>query len=411
MENSRDLLVRGVAAAKSRLVGEARFYLEWVLRLDPPRDQKIDALFWLSTLASDPSKERELLESILAEEPFEPRARRRLLILDGKLKTGDLIDPELYQQEINTTASSSSDRFTCPNCGGRLTYAPDGSSLECEYCSSRQFFRRQTASLANDQASGNDFIMAMATASGHNQMIAQQLLTCKGCGAEFILEEHQISANCPFCRSSQVINFNTIRQMIPPARIIPIEIGYPQAFATAKEAFAGNLDINKMFDVRPAFYPVWEFELNGTIGWRVPTTDLENEDRFSGDELINFYMVPVLAVDGLLESCSDLASEFDYSRIEPYKPQYLVDCLAVGYQVTMASAALEAREIAVREMTRRMEHKLGRRAGDFFVNSSGLYVSQFWLTLVPIWIFLEAQTKRAAVVNGQNGKTRIISTD
>jgi hypothetical protein len=60
MENSRDLLVRGVAAAKSRLVGEARFYLEWVLRLDPPRDQKIDALFWLSTLASDPSKEREL---------------------------------------------------------------------------------------------------------------------------------------------------------------------------------------------------------------------------------------------------------------------------------------------------------------------------------------------------------------
>ncbi len=139
MENTRDLLVRGVAGRQSEVNGRSPVYLEWVLRLEPPRDQKMEALFWLSTLTTDPELEREILESILAEEPFEPRARRRLLILDGKINTGDLINPDQYEQDLYPSISSSADRFTCPSCGGRLTYAPDGSSLECEYCNTRQF--------------------------------------------------------------------------------------------------------------------------------------------------------------------------------------------------------------------------------------------------------------------------------
>ena len=406
MESSRDLLVRGVAAAKSGLIGEARFYLEWVLRLEPPKDQKIEALYWLSSLFTNPAQEREMLESILAEEPFEPRARRRIFLLDGKIKTGDLINPEKYEQDTTTPVASESDRFTCPNCGGRMTYAPDGSSLECEYCNSRQFFRRQTASLQNDQSSGTDFIGAMATASGHNQVIAQQMLTCKGCGAEFLLADRQISTNCPFCQSAQVVNFDTIRQMIPPARIIPVEVGYPQAFAAAKAAFSGELDITQMYDVRPAFYPVWQFELNGAVGWRMPSVDTDHPEDVSGDELVNFHFVPILAVSNLPGTFDDIAADFDYSRIASYSPRFLVDCLAAGYQVSLAEAALEARGQTVREITRRLEQKLGRRNGDFFVSSSNLYVSQFWLTLVPIWVFMDASSKRAALVNGQNGDTR-----
>ncbi len=406
MENTRDLLVRGVAAAKARLIGEARFYLEWVLRLEPPKDQKLEALYWLSTLVTDEDREREMLESILAEEPYEPRARRRLLIIDGKLSPEDLINPDKYEQDVHDTGQSTADRFTCPNCGGRLTYAPDGSSLECEYCSTRQFFRRQTASLNNDQSTGNDFIAAMATASGHNQIIAQQMLTCRGCGAEFILGDRQISTSCPFCRSPQVINFNTIRHMVPPARIIPIEVGYPQAFAAAKAAFLGDLDINQMYDVRPAFYPVWQFEMAGAIGWRLPVVDAEEQERFSGEETVDFYFTPVLAVNGLLTEFRDLAADFDYSRIETYSPKFLVDCLAVGYQIPLSDAALTAREQTVRDVTRRIEKKLGRRSGDFFLSSSNLFISQFWLTLVPIWIFLEPETKHAAIINGQNGRTR-----
>lgn len=406
MESTRDLLVRGVSAAKARLVGEARFYLEWVLRLAPPKDQKIEALYWLSTLVTDPDHEREMLETILAEEPFEPRARRRLLIVDGKINTGDLINADQYEQDLQSITESPADRFTCPNCGGRLTYGPDGASLECEYCNTQQFFRRQTAALTKDRSSGNDFIAAMATSSGHNQVVGHQMLTCRGCGAEFLLTDRQISTSCPFCRSPQVINFNTIRQMIPPARILPIEVGYPQAFSAAKAAFSGQLDIDEMYDVRPAFYPVWQFELSGRIDWRLPVMENDREGKTLGEETVEFYLVPVLAVSNLPDSFHDMARDFDYSRIESYSPQYLVDCMAIGYQVSLADAALEAREQTVRDITRRIEKKLHRDAGDFFISSSNLFISQFWLTLVPIWMFIDTHTKRMVVVNGQNNRTR-----
>jgi DNA-directed RNA polymerase subunit RPC12/RpoP len=406
MENTRDLLTRGIAAAKANLIGEARFYLEWLLRLDPPKNQQNEAMYWLSTLTNNTVEERKFMESILANDPFEPRARRRLLQLDGKIKTGDLINPEEYEQDINTPQITPTDKFNCPNCGGRMTYSPDGSSLECEYCNSRQFFRRQTGTLLNDSSSGSDFIAAMATASGHNQVISQQIVSCKGCGAEFLLPERQISSNCPYCQSSQVVNFNTIKQMVPPARIIPVELGYQQAFVAAQKALGGNLDIKNMYDVRPGFYPVWQFELNGEIGWRVPVVDVNESESPSGAEQVGFYTVPVFAVDGFFKQFQNLALDFEYSRIEPYSPNFLVDCMAIGYQISISDAALEARGYTVKEFSRRIEKKIGRRSGDFFISSSNLYISQFWLTMVPVWVFSDSALGQAAIVNGQNGITR-----
>ncbi len=406
MENTRDLLVRGIAAAKARLVGEARFYLEWVLRLDPPKEQKIEALYWLSTLVTDPEQEREVLETILADEPFEPRARRRLLIIDGKINSDDLINPETYKQEQEAIPGALADQFTCPNCGGRLAYSTDGGSLQCEYCNSHQFFRRQTATLSNDTISGQDFIAAMATSSGHNQSVEQQLLTCGACGAEFLLANRMISTDCPFCLSASVVNFNTTRHMIPPARIIPIEVGFPQAFEAACAALSGDLVKDDVQNVRPAFFPVWQFELNGQVSWRIPAADMSDGDGFSGEETVDSYTVPVMAVSGILAAFPDLALDFEYSRVQTFAPHFLVDCLAVGYQLPLSDAALQARGYTVRNISRKIGTKIGRRNGDFFVSSSDLYVTQFWSTLVPIWIFADPITDKMAVVNGQNGHTR-----
>lgn len=404
MDNTRDLLVRGMAAAKAGLKGEARFFLDWLLRLDPPKDQKNEALYWLSSLASTPEEERRLLESILANDLNDPRARRRLLILDGKIKTGDLINPDRYEQEIDLPQVVKTDKFTCSNCGGRLTYSPDGSSLECEYCNSRQFFKGQTGSLINDRESGQDFIAAMAMASGHNQVIAQQIIICNSCGAEYLLTKSQISTSCPYCHSQQVVNYHQIKQMIPPARIIPLEIGYQQAFTSAQKVLQGNLEIHEMYDVRPAFYPVWQFSLDGEVSWRLPSIINTDEERTSGKEQIAFHTVPVFAIESKFEQFNRLVEDFNYSRIEPYSPVYLVDCLALGYQIPLSDAALTARELTVREYSRRIEKKLGRKSGDFFISSSDLFITQFWLTLVPLWLFNNPKSGQAAIVNGQTGK-------
>lgn len=68
-DRSRDLLVRGIAAAKANSKDEAKFYFEWVLRSDAERDQIKDAWLWLSRLTDDPKEKRERLEQALSYDP------------------------------------------------------------------------------------------------------------------------------------------------------------------------------------------------------------------------------------------------------------------------------------------------------------------------------------------------------
>lgn len=57
-DSVRDLLVRGIAAAKSNEKDQARLYLEWALRLDPSTEQTVDVNFWLSEISDDPEEKR-----------------------------------------------------------------------------------------------------------------------------------------------------------------------------------------------------------------------------------------------------------------------------------------------------------------------------------------------------------------
>ena len=58
-EGTRDLLVRGIAAAKAKDKDQARFYLEWVLRAEADRQQKVEAWLWLSEISDDPAEKRD----------------------------------------------------------------------------------------------------------------------------------------------------------------------------------------------------------------------------------------------------------------------------------------------------------------------------------------------------------------
>lgn len=92
-DGARDLLVRGVAAIKEESYAEARRLLERALVNDPDSDQKTEILLWLVELTGDRNEQRDFLERVLSNDPTEPRARRKLAILDGKLKTDELFNP------------------------------------------------------------------------------------------------------------------------------------------------------------------------------------------------------------------------------------------------------------------------------------------------------------------------------
>lgn len=187
-DGSHDLLVRGIAALRAREPEEARRYLEWVLRVDATPEERVDALYGLSEIAADPAEQRGYLEQILSDQPFNPRARRKLAILDGRLDPADVIDPDrLIQPSIQPPIDPNDvQRFACPRCGGRLTYAPDGLSLVCESCESGQRLAAPRPPEPTSQP-GKDYLLALATARGHLSAQTTRAFTCGSCGASFLL--------------------------------------------------------------------------------------------------------------------------------------------------------------------------------------------------------------------------------
>ena len=227
-ESVRQLLVRGVAAAKTgqtRDKEEARYYLEWALRSgDATSDQKATAWLWLSQIEDDPHKKRDCLENILAMDPANGAARRGLALLDGRLKAEDVIalnQPIEPAKPAVTPQPSGVRRYACPKCGGHMSYNADKRSLTCDYCGNRlhEYQAIQQGALIIEQ----DFTTALATAKGHRwELPVERSLKCESCGAAFALPPLQVSGKCPFCGSAHVITAST-GELIEPEGILPFQ--------------------------------------------------------------------------------------------------------------------------------------------------------------------------------------------
>ena len=57
----------------------------------------MEACYWLSEVSDDPTEKRSLLEEILANNFGDARARRKLAILDGKIKPEEIVDPDNFK--------------------------------------------------------------------------------------------------------------------------------------------------------------------------------------------------------------------------------------------------------------------------------------------------------------------------
>ena len=218
-----ELLVHGMAAARSGNTREALYYLEWLLRMNPTQHQQTEALYWLSEVAETKAEARDRLESLLSIDPFDLRARRKLGILDGKIQPDSSFNPDAVQNPApQVSQPAEGRRFTCPKCGGRLTYSADGSSLVCEFCEARQHLGGPVARGEDRRAS--DFLEAMISGRGHWRPQAELALHCAGCGAVFIVPPAHLSMNCPYCDSPHATH-QPAQELILPNQVVPFEIG------------------------------------------------------------------------------------------------------------------------------------------------------------------------------------------
>jgi len=408
-ETTRDLLTRGIAAAKDGAKEEARFFLEWALRLDPPPAQCVKAWWWLSEISDDEVEQQDLVKRILVCDPVHPQARRKLALLEGRLEAEEIVDPENLVFSVPAAPESGrAQQFTCSRCGGRMTYTPDGESLTCEYC------ERQRALTGSSGRSGEvekgDFIVALATAEGHGHPVAMRALSCEACGAHFVLSPETLSFACPYCASVYVVDQAQTRDLVPPKGVVPFSVTRRQAEQKAQAWLRSHqIDLSRQrLNLAGVYLPAWTFDVGGRVTWQEVMPD---EDRaFSADwgvvegsEAVNEDDLLVPATHTLPSVLARTAYDFHREHLVPYDPGYLADWPAEMYTISAADASLVARRQALRRAEDRTRRK--RPGRDIQVSSSGMGIVAFRLVLVSVWLGrLTIQGRdHVVVVNGRTG--------
>jgi predicted RNA-binding Zn-ribbon protein involved in translation (DUF1610 family) len=406
-ESVRDLMVRGIAAAKAGDHDEARFFLEWALRMHPSPSQEREALHYLHQITDDPAQQRGYLENILARNPHDPAARRALAILDGRLKPEDIVNPDRMSHADAAPQAADPRRFTCPNCGARMAFAPGGGALACAFCGTRI-----PVEAAQPAESGErDLLLALATAQGHSRPSAQQVAACGGCGAAFMLPPETLSLSCPFCGSAQALRQRETRELVPPDGVIPFAIDRDDAKARlAAWLQSKRLNGCAVEPLAGLYLPVWAFHVGGEVAWVGEARGRQQPRRqVSGRQPVMLDAL-VAATRKLPRELAAVVDDFRADGAAAYDPRYLADWPAETYEIAVSDASLEARRAALARLRIVIADLAAPdvQPDSVVVRPIGLAVESFRLLLAPVWMahYTCDGERFAAIVNGQTGSVR-----
>jgi len=413
---SKELLRSGIIEAKAGSKEAARRYLDRAIYMTGSHEVLAEAWFWMGEVTDDPVEKRKALENCLAHDMRHSRARRALAIVDGKLKADEVINPDKLSAAPDGSRKADADRFMCPKCGGRMSFAPDGQGLVCEYCT-----RNQTLGAGTQEADEKDFIIAMATARGHGKPLQEQVFHCNGCGAEFILPPKQISSSCVYCDSPHVVSLEKTKDLLAPDGIIPHAFNQKRAVKLLIDWVEGNgIKPEKQVELpRGLYLPLWTFDVGGAVDYTYEVVVTENQmlgRRGERQVIRTSDQYPVMVNDLPLPASKKpsavflkLIDSFDKKSIKPYDPRFLASWPAEIYDVPMAAASLDARSQTYKKYQRELPHLINN-ANIVHTSSANLIVDSFKLNLLPVWMTeLPFDGRRHLVlINGQNG---VVSSD
>jgi DNA-directed RNA polymerase subunit RPC12/RpoP len=413
---AKELLRSGIIEAKAGSKESARRYLDRAIYMAGSHDMLAEAWFWMGEITDDPAEKRKALENCLSHDMRHSRARRALAIVDGKLKADEVVNPDKLPAAPNGQRKADVDRFMCPKCGGRMSFAPDGQGLVCEYCT-----RNQILGAGTQEANEEDFIIAMATARGHGKPLQEQVFHCNGCGAEFILPPNQISASCAYCASPHVVSLEKTKDLLAPDGIIPHAFNQRRAIKLLIDWVEGNgFKPEKKVELpRGLYLPLWTFDVGGAIDYTYEIIESENEAfggrgqthtaRFSDQYPVMVNDLPLPASKKPSAVFLRLIASFDMASIKPYDPRFLADWPAEIYDVPMADASLDARSQTYKTYKNKLPHLINN-SNIVHTSSANLMIESFKLNLLPVWMTELPFDGREhlVLINGQNG---VVSSD
>ena len=392
------LLREGFICLKAKEYDSARRYLKRALEMADDWETREKANFYLSQTTDDPVQKRKYLEEALTLNPTNAEVRRALAILDGKLKTEDIVDPDHLPAQSCETQMVGVDRFACPNCGSRMIFDGDGRTLVCESCT------RQEALNAKRPENEQDFFLSMATGQGHRAPLTTKTFLCKGCGAQFVLPPEVISETCSYCASVHVVTSS--RELVEPDSIIPMAFNQRQATMRLVK-WVEKHKIKPEGKVQPPrglYLPVWTFDMIGSIPWYGVIERNESIVRASGEKMVSFDDILAYDTPKLANLLPKIIKDFSLSSAIAYNACYLAGWPAEISQKSMAEASLDARKEAVERVRISIRYEESATE-NLHYSTANLSIVSFKLVLVPVWVteYISQGRLYHVIINGQSG--------
>ena len=425
----RSLLVYGIAAVKGNDKQEARSYLNRVLyQIDASLDQKIEAWWWLSQITESPEEKKELLQNILLIDPTEPRSRREMAVLQGKLKPQEVLGPHETGHPLPTTtasADSKANHLVCPQCGGKVSYLVSQQALCCASCGTalKDPHLNEAFSTIEEQ----DFYADLPTTRGRCwELPSERNLKCQGCGALFLVSESNQTGSCPYCESPYAVEPVDNSILIRPQGVVTFRIDAEGALNRARTYLSTHSSFlepeHAVLNFPTGIYmPFWTFDIQGELHWRrqlpkeaqqgwsvvLSSQRPEAQEEEMGSWPVNYDDLLIPAGSRLPAELLHRIADFDTGDAVPYTIDRLAGWATEIYQVTMANASVKAHQLAFEKAKKEFLETLSpfsSLAKPTF-SSTGISIDTYKLLLLPVWkIASGSHAQRAIVlVNGQTG--------
>ncbi len=176
-------------------------------------------------------------------------------------------DTNLDAQTVSTVEETDK---KCPSCGGVMDFDPATGGLSCPYCG-----HKEKIALKGESGPAEELALEDAEKTGNCDWgAAKKTVICKACGAESVYDALEISAECPFCGSNQVMEASD-QNTLAPGGVVPFQVSDKQASDLFKnwirrKWFCPKLakESAKAKHFKGIYLPFWTFDAMTTSSYR-----------------------------------------------------------------------------------------------------------------------------------------------
>ncbi|MEA1954400.1 MAG: primosomal protein N' (replication factor Y) - superfamily II helicase [Campylobacterota bacterium] len=321
--------------------------------------------------------------------------------------------------------------FTCSSCGAPQRFSPATGKMSCEFCNT------QTAiDVLNYHIEEYDFKKALSNLKVEKSKIIEKKVSCKKCGASFVLTPYALSSNCPYCDTPAITEF--IKE-ITPKSLLPFAVTHKNAqerFVTwvgsrwfAPNAFKKYLDGNK--NLTGYYLPYWTYDSDTISNYRglrgdvyyvtVTKTVTDNNGRqkqiqvqesrirwtaASGVVYVNFDDITIGASKTVSRAILNALEPWDTNKLLPFDKKYLSGFKSEEYTIGLDNGFEFAKAKMASKIERNIRQDIGGDQQQIHSTNTQHNNVTYKNILLPVWVasFKWKNKTYNYAINAQTGK-------